>query len=91
MISAPRSVVRTHSLRIQRRHVVLGPVSGALMRSAMLAPTGEDPVASTDPLVRGSGEDDDTSSDHERHPRPEYIFERFLAGASFWTSAGAAP
>ena len=80
-----------------RTDVVLGPVRGALTRSAMLAPTGEDPVASDRRrLVRGSGthegrEDDDNSSDHERHPRPEYIFERFLAGASFWTSAGAAP
>lgn len=72
-------------------------VRGELTRSAMLAPTGEDPSASDRRrLVRGSDthegrEDDANTSDQERNPRPEYIFERFLAGASFWNSAGASP
>jgi hypothetical protein len=47
-----------------------------------------------DASARGCDEDeegggDDAVSDHERPPQPEHIFERFLAGASFWNAPGA--
>ncbi len=85
----PAHPARTHAVP---RHLSAG--SPLTQRCLLLAGDNLDESDEGDATARGWDEDEeggdaDAVSDHERPPQPEHIFERFLAGASFWNAPGA--